>query len=51
MTGNFSWLRNKNWDAPSRLSQVFADLLFHISHLYAILNLVFINSGKPIELK
>ncbi|MFN6485809.1 MULTISPECIES: hypothetical protein [unclassified Nostoc] len=38
-------------DSPnSPLCQIFPDSLFHISHLYAILNIIANNSGKSIDI-
>ncbi|MBC1222896.1 hypothetical protein GNF10_26750 [Nostoc sp. UCD121] len=34
----------------SPLCQIFPDFLFHISHLYAILNIIAVNSGKSIDI-
>ncbi|MFN6501833.1 MAG: hypothetical protein RMX65_033255 [Nostoc sp. DedQUE01] len=34
----------------SPLSEIFPDFLFHISHLYAILNIIANNSGKSIDI-
>ncbi|MBN3927656.1 hypothetical protein [Nostoc sp. NMS4] len=33
----------------SPLCQTFPDFLFHIYHLYAILNIIAVNSGKSID--
>ncbi|MEH2090336.1 hypothetical protein [Nostoc sp.] len=34
----------------SPLCQTFPDFLFHISHLYAILNIIAVNSGKSVDI-
>ncbi|WP_392475974.1 hypothetical protein [Nostoc sp. C110] len=34
----------------SPLCQTFPDFLFHISHLYAIINIIAVNSGKSIDI-